>query len=106
MIAGSRSITDFDLSPHIPQNVDLIITGGAKGIDTIAEQYADEHNIPKLIVRPEYERYKRAAPIIRNKIMVEQADVVLVIWDGKSKGTLSTINYAKQLNRELIIINC
>lgn len=38
--------------------------------------------------------------------MVEQADVVLVIWDGKSKGTLSTINYAKELNRELIIINC
>ncbi len=70
MIAGSRSITDFDLAPHIPQNVDLIIAGGAKGIDAIAEKYADEHNIPKHIVRPEYDRYKRAAPIIRNKIMV------------------------------------
>lgn len=106
MIAGSRSITNFDLSPHIPQNVDLIITGGAKGVDTIAEKYADDHKISKLILRPEYNLYKRAAPIIRNQKMVELADAVLVIWDGSSKGTLSTINYAEKLKKELIIINC
>jgi len=105
MIAGSRSITNFDLAPHIPENTTLIITGGAKGIDTLAEQYADNHNIPKLIIRPEYKRYGRAAPILRNKTMVEHADTVLVIWDGKSKGTLSTVNYAKELGKDLIIIN-
>ena len=38
MIAGSRSITDFDLAPYIPNGVDTIISGGAKGIDALAER--------------------------------------------------------------------
>ena len=105
LVAGSRSVKEFDLSPHIPPDVDLLISGGAKGIDTIAEQYADEHNIPKLIIRPEYSRYGRGAPIVRNKQMVEAADTVLAIWDGRSKGTLSTLRYAQKLSKKVIIIN-
>ena len=50
LIAGSRSITNFDISPYIPENVELIISGGASGVDTLAEQYADEHKISKLIL--------------------------------------------------------
>ncbi len=94
MIAGSRSIQDFDLSVHIPSDTELIITGGAQGVDALAEQYADKHKISKLIVRPQYELYGKAAPILRNQKMVEIADMVLVIWDGQSKGTKSTIQYA------------
>ena len=105
LVAGSRAVKEFDLSPYIPPDVDLLISGGATGIDTIAEQYADEHNIPKLIIRPEYSRYGRGAPIVRNKQMVEAADTVLAIWDGRSKGTLSTINYAQKLSKKVIIIN-
>jgi hypothetical protein len=43
MIAGSRSIVKFDISPYITNDVELIITGGAKGIDFMAEDYADKH---------------------------------------------------------------
>ena len=85
MIAGSRSIEKFDLSPYITSSVGLIITGGAKGIDFIAEDYADKHKISKLILRPEYDKYKKSAPLKRNEIMIELADEILVIWDGKSK---------------------
>ena len=60
--------------------------------------------ISKLIVRPRYDLYGKAAPIKRNETMVELADTVLIIWDGKSKGTNSTINFAKKLNKELILI--
>lgn len=104
MIAGSRSIQDFDLSVHVPSDTELIITGGAPGVDTLAEQYADKHKISKLIVRPQYEVYGKAAPILQNQKMVEIADMVLVIWDGQSKGTKSTIQYAKKLQKELIVI--
>ena len=104
LIAGSRSITDFDLAPYIPDGTDLIISGGANGIDALAEKYADKKKISKLIVRPRYDLYGKAAPIKRNETMVEIADAVLVIWDGKSKGTNSTINFAKKLNKELILI--
>ncbi len=104
MIAGSRSIQSFDLTPHIPQDTDLIITGGAVGIDTLAEEYADQYKISKLIIRPRYDLYGKAAPIFRNKQMVDLADAVLVIWDGKSKGSRSTIKYARKLQKNLIII--
>ena len=45
LIVGSRSITDFDLQGHIPPETDLIISGGANGVDTLAEQYADKLSI-------------------------------------------------------------
>ena len=104
MIAGSRSITDFDLSPYIPSDVDLIIAGGADGIDTLAEQYADAHKISKLILRPQYHRYRRAAPLKRNELMVDIADCILVIWDGSSKGTLHTVHYAEKNGKALTLI--
>lgn len=104
LIAGSRGITDYDLSPHIPEDTDLIIAGGANGVDTLAEQYADSKRISKLILRPRYDRFKRAAPIKRNEAMVEICDRVLVIWDGKSKGTKHTITYAEKLGKPIDII--
>ena len=104
MIAGSRSITSFDLSPYIPNEVDTIISGGAKGIDTLAEQYAIDHKLSRYIILPNYNRYGKAAPIKRNHEMVDMADAVLVVWDGRSKGSLSTINYAKKQSKQLILV--
>ena len=71
LIVGSRSIKDFDLSPYVGAEVDTIISGGACGIDRLAEQYADRHRLSKYILRPHYELYGRAAPIKRNEQMVE-----------------------------------
>ncbi len=104
LIVGSRSITDFDLSPYIPQDTELIISGGAGGIDTIAEKYADEHRMSKLILRAQYGLYKRGAPLKRNDKMVDIADKVLVVWDGISKGTKHTIEYARKNNKETVVV--
>jgi predicted Rossmann fold nucleotide-binding protein DprA/Smf involved in DNA uptake len=105
LIAGSRSITDFDLSPYISDDVDLVICGGAKGIDSLAEQYADEKKLSKLVLRPCYKRYGRSAPLIRNRKMVDLADAVLVIWDGKSKGAKYTINYANKAEKPITLVS-
>ncbi len=104
LIVGSRSINDFDLSSYVSDKVDTIISGGACGIDTLAEKYADSHNISKCIIRPKYNLFGRAAPLKRNKEMVDIADSVLVIWDGKSKGTEFTIKYTKSINKECTVI--
>ena len=104
LIAGSRSITDFDISPYIPEDTDTIISGGANGIDSLAEQYADRKKLSKIIIRPQYNLYRRAAPLKRNDIMVEICDKVLIFWDGHSKGTKYTIDYAEKLGKPIEII--
>ena len=93
-IIGSRGITDLDISKYMPEGIDLIISGGARGVDTLAEKYADEHGIPKLIIRPDYDLYGRRAPLVRNKIIVDNADLVIAFWDGESRGTSYTVEYA------------
>lgn len=105
LVAGSRSITDIDISKYIPKDVDAIISGGAKGIDTLAEEYADKHKISKVIIRPSYSVSKKAAPILRNQSMVILCNRVLAIWDGKSRGTKYTIDYAKKLDKDVTVIN-
>ena len=104
LIVGSRSIKDFDLTPHIPNETSLIISGGAIGVDTLAEKYADNHSISKIIIKPQYNIYGRGAPIKRNEEMVDMADEILVIWDGVSRGTDYTVKYAKKKNKSIKII--
>ena len=104
MIAGSRGITEFDLSKFVPENTDMIISGGADGVDAIAEKFADDKRISKLILRPRYDLYGKGAPLKRNEEMVDMADKVLVVWDGKSKGSAYTIKYAKIKNKDVDIV--
>ncbi len=104
LIVGSRSITEFDLSPYISADIDTIISGGANGIDSLTEQYADLHRLSKYILRPRYDLYKRSAPLKRNEQMVNMSDAILVIWDGNSKGTQYTIKCAKKTNKPLILV--
>ena len=104
LIVGSRSIKDFDLSPYISPDVDTIISGGAGGIDSLAERYADMHCLSKYILRPRYKFYGRGAPLKRNEEMVEMADAVLIVWDGRSKGTRYTLEYSKKTNKPITLV--
>ena len=103
-IVGSRDIKYIFIAEYLPTDVTEIVSGGAKGVDTLAENYADKHKISKLILRPQYNKYKKGAPLKRNEKMIELADRVLVIYDGKSNGTKYTIDYAKKLNKQVNVI--
>ena len=101
-IIGSRNLK-VDIAEYIPENINVLVTGGATGIDQLAEKYADENDIPKLILKPTYDKYGKAAPLERNKAIVEICDAVVAIWDGKSKGTKFTIDYAKKIGKAIEI---
>jgi predicted Rossmann fold nucleotide-binding protein DprA/Smf involved in DNA uptake len=82
----------------------MIITGGADGIDLLAEQYADRKRLSKLILRPRYDLYGKYAPLKRNEEMVALCDMALIVWDGTSKGTKHTISYAEKLGKKVVLI--
>lgn len=91
-IIGSRGITVDNLGIYLPANTTEIISGGAKGIDTYARNYAISHNIKLTEFLPEYDKYGRAAPLKRNITIIQNSDIVLAFWDGVSCGTKFVID--------------
>lgn len=95
-IIGSRGINDFDLSPFIPKNTTEIVSGGAVGVDTVAKIYALNNNIKYTEFLPEYDKYGKSAPILRNNDIISYSDFVLAFWDGESPGTKYVIDYCNK----------
>ena len=94
-IIGSRSIEYEKLQKkayallcrHIPANATEIVSGGAVGIDTLAEIYARNNDLPTKIFKPDYAKYGKRAPLVRNDEIIRYAQYVLAIWDGQSHGS-------------------
>ena len=105
-VIGSRNLTKVDLAPYISKEVNEIVSGGAVGVDTCAAEYANREGLKLTEFLPEYKLYGRAAPIVRNKLIVDYADKVLVFWNGSSKGTLSVIKYAEKMGKPCEIVVC
>ena len=104
-VVGSRSITAISLQEYL-EDCDEIVSGGADGADRCAAEYARKNGLKLTEFLPQYDRYGRAAPILRNREIVEYADKVIVFWDGVSKGTLSVIRYAQKAGKSCTIILC
>ncbi len=102
-VVGSRTITVDDLAPYLPPETDEIVSGGAKGVDTCAREYALSNGIKLTEFLPEYNVYGRAAAVVRNKEIVDYADIVVVFWDGKSKGTKSIVKYCEKQSKPAYI---
>lgn len=100
-VIGSRGITISDLGGFLPENTTEIISGGAKGVDTSAKEYALTHGIKLTEYLPEYTLYARSAPLKRNITIIENADIVLAFWDGKSRGTKFVIDSCHRLGVEV-----
>lgn len=104
-VVGSRSILEADIGKYISDG-DEIVSGGAVGVDFCAAEYAKKNGLKLTIFLPQYDSYGRAAPIVRNKKIVDYADKIIAFWDGKSKGTLSVIKYAEKTGKICEIILC
>ena len=108
VIAGCSDYTNYDelkeyvdmcLSNIREENEIIIVSGGAKGADSLGEQYANENGFEVELHLADWDKYGRGAGPRRNKEMAEVSDFVICFWDGKSRGTKSMIEYAKQLNK-------
>ncbi len=98
-VIGSRGITTLKLEAYLPEGVTHLVTGGAKGVDTLAEQYARIHGIPVTVIPPDYARYGKGAPLVRDRQIVSFCDELYAFWDGVSTGTAYTVRYARGLKK-------
>ena len=62
-IVGSRICTPIDIASHLSAKPDVVVSGGAAGVDTYAKEYARLNEIPIVEYLPDYKRYGRRAPI-------------------------------------------
>ena len=99
-IIGSRKLNVENLQDYLPEGTDEIVSGGAKGIDTCARNFAIKNGLKLTEFRPEYNKYGRGAPLRRNETIVNYADMVLAFWDGESRGTKFVINYCEKVGKE------
>jgi len=100
IIAGSRTISDLELvSQAITEScfdITEVVCGGAKGVDECGRLWAEKHNIPVKVFNADWNKYGKIAGPVRNFEMAKYADALVLVWDGKSPGSLSMKNVAKK----------
>ncbi len=104
IIAGSRSMSDYEYLKEIMDFIigvedewnETILSGTARGADLLGERYAKERSLKIQRYPANWHKYGKSAGIIRNKKMVQSADILVAFWDGKSKGTKHVIDYANE----------
>ena len=103
-IIGSRTCPPIDISTYLSFTPDTIVSGGAMGVDTYAIEFAKKKGLKLIEFFPNYEKYGKCAPLERNKLIVDTCDCVLAFWDGKSRGTKFTLEYAKEKGKPITIV--
>lgn len=107
LVTGSRTINDYRFVADSLDEIykefpfDLLIHGGAQGVDRMADMYAKTRGIGLIVKYPNWKRYGRAAGPIRNNQMVKKCTKGIAIWDGTSKGTKQCIDQLKKSKKLL-----
>ena len=79
--------------------------GGAIGFDSQVESFARSHGVETIVMRPDYARLGRSAPLRRNDDMLSRCDLVVACYDGRQSGrTFYTVNKARALGKQVILI--
>jgi len=109
IIAGSRGINDYaKVCDAVQQSgfpISRVVSGMAKGVDTLAVRYAIENDLPCDRFPAEWSRCGRSAGYRRNVQMAQNADALIAIWDGKSPGTWHMIDVAKARGLRVFVLS-
>lgn len=107
IVAGGRNFTNYALVEEAIKisgfEISQIVSGKAKGVDTLGEVWALANNIPVEPFPADWSQHGRAAGPIRNRQMAEYADALIAIWDGESKGTANMIQQARNKKLDVFI---
>jgi hypothetical protein len=110
IIAGSRSIKDRDVLNRAIQEsgfkIDTVISGAADGVDKMGEWWAawQTPQIPVSRYPADWDKYGKAAGMIRNRAMALQADAAILLWDGVSRGTKGMRDMMIKLGKPIFLV--
>ena len=114
IIAGGRDLNNYELlkakcesilSSKATTHRIIIVSGAAKGADSLGEKYAREKSYAIESRPADWNTHGKAAGYIRNAQMADGADALIAFWDGKSRGTKSMINIARSKGLCVRVIN-
>lgn len=107
-IVGSRTFEDYDLlckfigsvlSDGELASIEAVVSGAARGADTLAERYAEEHGFEMIVFPAEWKKFGRRAGFIRNVDIIRECDICFAFWDGESHGTKHDIELCEQTGK-------
>ncbi len=110
-IVGSRTFSDYwklrekIINTFDVNKISVVVSGGAIGTDTLAEKFAEEFNIPKLIYLPDWKHHGKKAGFLRNKDIVDSSDCLAIFWDMKSKGTEHSMKLAIKQKKPYVLFS-
>ena len=118
IVCGSRDVqptvrnTVVEVLNSLEKPFDMY-SGGAKGIDTMAVDWAKQNNIVYKEYYPDWKNKGKAAGYYRNAEMMSDAISkcgvenvsVLAFWNGRSSGTKHMIELAEKYSTKLSIVN-
>ena len=110
-IVGSRTFNDYDKLESFITNtcqennyeVTEVISGGARGADSLGEVYAKKYSLKTTIFKPDWEKYGKSAGFKRNVDIIKASDICFAFWDGESHGTKHDIELCKQYDKPCYI---
>ena len=111
-IIGSRYFSNSNFMDKILDpyrelgNMDEIVSGGAKGADLLAKQYAEKHNIKYTEFPALWNQYGKSAGYKRNIQIVDHSDMIIAfLMKGmENKGTNHTISIGQDKSKEIVIV--
>ena len=105
IIEGSRTITDYAVVEQAIKEsefkITTVISGMARGVDTLGERWAHENNIDIILCPANWKKYGKKAGYIRNAEMADIAEALIVIIENNSRGSSHMLTIAQ--DRELLI---
>lgn len=114
IIAGSRSFNNYMLlrehclsflQEKIKTHRVIIVSGHARGADSLGERFANELGLPFELHPAKWRLLGKAAGMVRNAEMAKCSDALIAFWDGESRGTRHMINFARKRGLDISVFN-
>ena len=107
IIAGSRYINDYSEVVAAMRDCGFaateVVCGMARGVDLLGWTWAQERGLPCRQFPADWAKHGKAAGPIRNREMAKNADALVAVWDGKSRGTADMIRAAREMGLKVFV---